>query len=122
MRQARADDRIKPARFNLFENQVTLGTVIQRHIQIKLFRNPNGSQNIVCTVSTVSYTHLDVYKRQQQEHSCVSENTLTEGICSLQIFMAFSQRSTNGQPFGGSNRSGGEPGIGFNSLLSSSGL
>ena len=49
----------------------------------------------------------------RQRAQCVCESRVISGRALLQMFMAYGQRATNGQPGGGAIRSGGEPGIGI---------
>src|SRR5699024_2689480 len=53
----------------------------------------------------------------QHAVDCVSVTFVISGICSKQTSIANGQRGANGQPFGGSDKSGGVPGMDSSLLL-----
>src|SRR5690606_28806257 len=77
------------------------------HLQ-NFFRN---FRHLAMPPPTASFTGGAIGCSSQQVSWCVSDRTVTSGIHSLQIFIAYWQRSTKGHPLGGESRSGGFPGM-----------
>src|SRR5690606_4215975 len=93
-----------------FDHLVSAG--IKIFLQVFHFQNLFRScRHLEMPPPTASFTGGAIGCSSQQESWCISDRTVTSGIHSLHIFIAYGHRSTNGHPFGGASRSGGFPGM-----------